>query len=76
MYRKEAIKKFCVECAGSSKDALLCPIFNCPLWEWRTGNHVNSNKYQQRIKRAFRYYKNDFDELKGSGIDIERYLGK
>ena len=57
------------------KRFLLCQVFDCALWEWRTGNHVTSNVYQARIQNAFQRYKKDFDAMKSEGIDLKRFLG-
>lgn len=76
LHRKEAIRKKCLECSGDSrKEALLCHLFDCPLWEWRTGHHIKSNIYKRRIKNAFKCYKKDFNRLKQEGFDVNRFLG-
>jgi len=76
MQRREAIRKKCLDCSGgSSKEVTLCPIFDCPLWEWRTGSHIKSNIYKRRIKKALVRYRLDFDELRKEGFDIKHFLG-
>jgi len=76
MQRREAIRKKCLDCSnGSSKEVLLCHIFDCPLWEWRTGKHVSSVVYQRRMKDALKCYKKDFNELKREGFDVKFFLG-
>jgi len=75
LYRKEAIRKKCLECsAGSTKEVLLCHLFDCPLWEWRTGCYIKSNNYKRRIRNAFKCYKKDFNRLKQEGFDVKRFL--
>jgi len=75
MTKQKAIAKYCKECSGgSSKEVTLCSIFDCPLWEYRCGYHISSNRYKPRIRRAFKQYKLDVTELKGMGLDIGDFL--
>ncbi len=34
----QVIRAKCLDCsAGSAKEVRLCPVVDCPLWEWRFG---------------------------------------
>jgi hypothetical protein len=71
MTKAKAIKEFCYGCAGDSpKEVTLCHIFDCTLWEYRTGSHVSSTSYQRRIEAAFKNYKKEFNELAREGVDL------
>ena len=46
MTRGRAIKLYCFECAGdNSYEVLLCHLYDCPLWPFRTTNH------EKRLKK-------------------------
>jgi hypothetical protein len=57
MTKQKAIKINCFECAGdSNKEVTLCTAFDCPLWEYRTGNHITSRIYKERMATALKNY--------------------
>jgi hypothetical protein len=66
----KAIKKYCLDCSGTNKEVTLCSVFECPLWEYRTGSSMSSGAYQRRIAGAFKNYAADFDEMSREGIDL------
>lgn len=36
----KVIREKCLDCSnGSSNEVKLCPVKNCPLWEWRFGKN-------------------------------------
>ena len=75
MVQSKAIAKNCLECAGeTTKERLLCQIFDCPLWEWRLGCHASGNKYSRAIRAAFVHWDQDWEELRLMGIPKEAYL--
>lgn len=48
--RGKAIKAYCRECAGGSYlEVLVCHLFDCPLWPYRTGYSANVNKKSLKI---------------------------
>jgi len=55
----KAIKAKCLDCAGSTKEVTLCHIFDCPLWQWRCGCHINSTVYKNRMKASFKNHKDE-----------------
>lgn len=62
--RPDAVKKYCFQCSGNSnKEVVLCHIFDCPLWEWRCGNHISTNAYKDRLKTAVKNYIVEFGIL-------------
>jgi len=73
MNRSKAIKRKCLECSGKNKEVTLCHIFDCPLWEYRTGNHISSKAYKRRMKKALKNYQKELKELKKEGIDISLF---
>ena len=74
MTKQEAIRRYCVECAGNShKEVTLCCLVDCPLWPWRTGQHLSSKVYVDRIAAALRKYPDDVAELINLGIDISKF---
>ena len=72
MTRAKAIKKKCLECGGSNKEVTLCHIFDCTLWEYRTGGHISSEAYKRRMTTARKNYKSELSELERVGIDVSR----
>ena len=75
MTKQKAIAKKCRECAGgTSREVTLCHIFDCPLWEYRTGTSIRSTVYKERIRRAFISCKKEFEELRKMGIDIKTFF--
>jgi hypothetical protein len=74
MTKQEAIRRHCLECAGNShKEVTLCQLFDCSLWPWRTGQHVSSRDYADRVTKAFRNYPDEIAELVNLGIDISKF---
>jgi len=74
MIRSEAIKKKCLECSGDShKEVTLCPVLDCPLWPYRTGRHIRTKSYKERIRKAKKRYSNDFEEMRKEGIDVSKF---
>lgn len=71
MTKAKAIKEFCYTCAGdNTKEVTLCTVFDCPLWEYRTGSHVSSVAYQRRIEAAFKNWANDFKNMSREGANL------
>lgn len=53
MTKTKAIKLHCFDCAcESNKEVTLCPVFDCPLWPFRTGNAAGSIAYKNRVQIA------------------------
>ena len=74
MTKQRAISVFCKDCAGgSSKEVTLCHIFDCPLWPWRTGLHISSKAYAERITSGLNKNPEEVAELVKMGVDISRY---
>jgi hypothetical protein len=62
--RAKAIKAHCLDCAGgSAKDATLCHIVDCPLWEWRIGPPPTSQNYKLRMAKAAQRWPDDVREI-------------
>ena len=60
----KCIRDYCLDCAGgSAKEVTLCHVFDCPLWEYRTGTHISSQAYKRRMERAFSRYPEEFAEI-------------
>ena len=77
MTKQDAIRLHCLECAGDSrKDVTLCHLFDCPLWPWRTGTHISSGTYAERISKALVNYPEDVAELVKLGTDVSRFTVK
>jgi hypothetical protein len=75
MNRRNAIREKCLYCSGDSpKEVLLCHIFDCYIWPFRTGGFVASSAYQKRIEKAFKNYKADVAALAEMGITKEDFL--
>ncbi len=73
MTRSRAIRQFCLECAGSTKDALLCTGWgSCPLWPHRTGQ--GPGELAARMANAKRAYAKDIAEMARQGIDTSRFF--
>ena len=72
MIRSKAIAKKCHECSGdTSKEATLCQVFDCPLWEYRLGGadpKINPSKL--RMENAMKNWKEEFETMDEMGIDI------
>jgi uncharacterized protein YcaQ len=62
--KSKAIKTYCFECAGdSTHDVTLCPVTDCPLWEYRTGQHISSNVYKKRMETTIKNYPDEIAEM-------------
>jgi len=73
MNRAKAISKYCLECSGgSSKEATLCHLFDCPLWPHRFGTgRANS---LVRMKRAMVSNQEEIAEIRKMGIDVSKFI--
>ena len=75
MTRNKAIHDHCYDCAGSTtNEVTLCPVFDCPLWRYRTGSDITSRIYIKRIKSAFKNLDGAFKDLEATGVDRQMYL--
>ena len=75
MTKSKAIKIHCFDCAGeSNKDVTLCPVFDCPLWPFRTGQGPTSNGYKSRMMTAKTNYAEDLTEMAREGYEISRFF--
>jgi hypothetical protein len=75
MTKQDAIRKHCLECAGDSrKEVTLCPLFDCPLWPWRTGTHTSSKTYVERVTRTLEGSPEEVAELGKLGVDVSRFI--
>ena len=46
--RREAIKKFCYQCAGENRaEVTRCPATQCPLYPYRKGTEMQKNTTKQ-----------------------------
>lgn len=73
--RTKAIKAYCLECSGGVyRSALLCSIFDCPLWPYRMGMALTSKQYRASLKRVFEQGGYDVKELLADGIDMAYFL--
>ena len=71
MSRRRAIYLKCLDCCGDSwKEVLICQVFDCPLWPFRTGDNIGSTRYKKRIKAAFAKKTEDITELQKQGVDM------
>ena len=72
MTRAKAIAKKCLECSGdSAKEATLCQVFDCALWEYRLGGKdPKSTRSRERMAAAFRRWRKEFEIMLETGIDI------
>jgi len=45
MGRAKAIRLKCIDCSGGSlSEVRLCPVVDCPLYEYRMGNVANEDE--------------------------------
>ena len=64
MTKANAIRKYCLECAGGSPgEATLCHIVDCPLWTYRFGTSINDRRFELRMKAAMRDYPDEIGEV-------------
>ena len=71
--RKKAIRDHCLICAGgSAKEVTLCCVIDCPLWEWRFGDHsdtpVSKKRFIDMVKRE-----NMEGHYTDIGLDLSSY---
>lgn len=72
MTRAKAIRDYCYEYSGDSpKEVIICHLFDCPLWVYRTGNHVNNKAYKVRMGKALKNYARDIKALEEMGIHVD-----
>lgn len=63
--KAKAIKEFCFECSGdSAKEVTLCVCPGCPLWPYRTGNHLTSTVYKKRMATAAVNYAEEVTDIR------------
>ena len=75
MSRRQAIYLKCLDCCGDSwKEVLICQVFDCPLWPFRTGDNIGSTRYKKRIKVAFAKKTEDITELQQEGLNMADFL--
>lgn len=49
----KAIKKFCLECSGDSpSEVKCCPVFRCPLYQYRFGKSGRTRSMTDEQKQA------------------------
>jgi len=64
-----AIADKCLDCSGDSpKEVTLCQVVECPLWEYRTGNHLTTRSYQARMTGAIERCPVEVEEIISSGV--------
>lgn len=74
MNRTKAIKAKCLECAGDTyREVLLCVLFDCPLWEFRTGQDARSGGYQRRMLKLKEDYGEELEMLRKAGYDVDQF---
>jgi hypothetical protein len=67
----KCIREYCRDCAGeSTREVDLCHLFDCPLWEYRTGNHVSSPTYKKRMAGSIARSSDEVRELEQMGINV------
>jgi len=77
MNRRRAIYLKCLDCCGDSwKEVLICQVFDCPLWQFRTGDTIGSARYKRRIRAIFTKKTEDITELQKQGINMADFLTK
>lgn len=75
MNRTRAIKEHCFDCAGENdKEVGLCCLFDCPLWQYRTGHDLKSKTYQNRMLRYKTSCAEDLERMRRTGLDISRFF--
>ena len=49
----KAIKQFCLECSGdSSSEVKHCPVYRCPLYQYRFGKSGRTRSMTEEQKQA------------------------
>ncbi len=75
MTKMQAIRKYCLECAGdSAKEVTMCHILDCPLWQFRTGNLIRSKVYKKRIEQSTQKYPEEWKEIEALGYPRKSFL--
>ena len=73
--KRIAIRNYCLECScASPKVAVLCDLFDCPLWPFRLGATISTSTYRKRIESAFKNHRKDVAALAKDGITKEDFL--
>lgn len=67
------IRKFCLDCAGSSLGTTMCSIMSCWLWPHRVGG-LKSRAYKKRIIGAFKRNNEHTEWCQGVGIGRDDFL--
>ena len=50
---RRAVGEKCLDCSGGlAREVTLCGVDECPLWEYRTGFHVSTSVYKDRMRKA------------------------
>jgi len=71
MNRRQAIYLKCLDCCGDNwREVLICQVFDCPLWPFRTGDNIGSTRYKKRIRALFTRKTEDITELQKQGLDM------
>ena len=83
MNRAQAVRKFCLDCAGNSKEVTLCHIFGCPLWEYRMSGSIKGKVFRERMDSIKKRWPGEYAYNKQIFIDhhqdtanklVKRYL--
>jgi hypothetical protein len=62
--RSKAIKQKCLECSGDRpKEVILCAIKDCPLYPFRFGFNPGSERYLNKLRRAYNQWPKEASEL-------------
>jgi len=65
----KAIRKFCIQCAGSQKAPRCCPNKTCPLFGFRLGKNPG------RARIGGKANKKDFDNSSGQNLRKKGIVG-
>lgn len=77
MNKTKAILEKCKECMHDYKDdILLCEYVECPLWPYRIGYTVATQKYKARMKTANTKYPDGyaFQKKELRRLDKEKWI--
>jgi len=73
MNKAEAIRRKCLDCSESPKEVTLCPVFDCPLWQYRFGCSLNTKQYKKRMYKAKQRYEVEYENLMEKLIKKGKY---
>ena len=74
MTKQRAIYLYCLECSGGNAiEVTFCHLIDCPLWQYRCGYHVKTNRYKRRIEHALIRNKSAVEELVNMDIDMAKF---